>query len=79
MLHVRRKYASNLLNNVRYFAYDATKPPFKKIMAANRGEIATRIMRAGTELDITTVGIYSHADRLQQHRYKADQSFEVVE
>lgn len=34
--------------------------PFTKIMAANRGEIATRIMRAGTELGCGTVGIYSH-------------------
>lgn len=46
-------------------------------MAANRGEIATRIMRAGTELGCKTVGIYAHEDRLQQHRYKADQAFQV--
>jgi pyruvate carboxylase len=52
-------------------------PPFKKIMAANRGEIATRIMRAGTELGCVTVGIYAHEDRLQQHRYKCDQAFQV--
>lgn len=52
-------------------------PPFRKIMAANRGEIATRIMRAGTELGIETVGIFSHEDRFTQHRYKADQAFLV--
>ena len=34
--------------------------PFDKLMAANRGEIATRIMRAGSELGSSTVGIYSH-------------------
>ena len=34
--------------------------PFDKLMAANRGEIATRIMRAGSELGCSTVGIYSH-------------------
>lgn len=34
--------------------------PFKKIMAANRGEIATRIMRACAELGVPSVGIYSH-------------------
>jgi len=34
--------------------------PFQKLMAANRGEIATRIMRAGTELGCNTVGIYSN-------------------
>lgn len=50
-------------------------PPFKKVMAANRGEIATRIMRACSELGIASVGIYSHEDRFTQHRYKADQAF----
>ena len=34
--------------------------PFTKLMAANHGEIATRIMRAGTELGCNTVGIYSN-------------------
>ena len=34
--------------------------PIKKIMAANRGEIATRIMRACAELGVPSVGIYSH-------------------
>jgi len=46
-------------------------------MAANRGEIAVRIMRAGTELGCRTVGIFSHEDRYQQHRSKADQAFQV--
>jgi len=35
-------------------------PPFQKLMAANRGEIATRITRAASELGIETVGIYAH-------------------
>ena len=35
-------------------------PPFHKILAANRGEIATRINRAASELGIITAGIYSH-------------------
>eukprot|EP00638_Chattonella_subsalsa_P017269 CAMPEP_0117845348 /NCGR_PEP_ID=MMETSP0949-20121206/18214_1 /TAXON_ID=44440 /ORGANISM="Chattonella subsalsa, Strain CCMP2191" /LENGTH=1146 /DNA_ID=CAMNT_0005690885 /DNA_START=146 /DNA_END=3586 /DNA_ORIENTATION=- len=46
-------------------------------MAANRGEIATRICRAGTELGIETVAIFSKEDRFTQHRYKADQAFLV--
>jgi len=46
-------------------------------MAANRGEIATRINRASAELGIASVGIYSHEDRFTQHRYKADQAFEL--
>lgn len=35
-------------------------PPFKKLLAANRGEIATRIMRASSELGIASAGIYSY-------------------
>jgi hypothetical protein len=38
----------------------STEKPFKKILAANRGEIATRIMRASAELGIPSAGIYSH-------------------
>lgn len=51
--------------------------PFKKLMAANRGEIAVRIARAGIELGLTTLAIYSEADRLQPHRFKADESYQV--
>ena len=36
------------------------KPPFEKILAANRGEIATRIVRAASELGIKTAGIYAY-------------------
>ncbi len=38
----------------------ALDPPFKKVLAANRGEIATRIMRACSELGVNSAGIYSH-------------------
>mmetsp|Transcript_23557 Transcript_23557/g.36368 ORF Transcript_23557/g.36368 Transcript_23557/m.36368 type:complete len:1256 (+) Transcript_23557:126-3893(+) len=64
--------------------YDLSEPvslfgeaPFKKILAANRGEIATRIMRGAAELGVKTAGIYSHEDRFTQHRYKADQAFQL--
>eukprot|EP00308_Calcidiscus_leptoporus_P024260 CAMPEP_0119373062 /NCGR_PEP_ID=MMETSP1334-20130426/23605_1 /TAXON_ID=127549 /ORGANISM="Calcidiscus leptoporus, Strain RCC1130" /LENGTH=1251 /DNA_ID=CAMNT_0007390719 /DNA_START=133 /DNA_END=3888 /DNA_ORIENTATION=+ len=53
----------------------ARVPPFKKVMAANRAEIAQRIMRAATELNMQTVGIYGYEDRYSQHRWGADQSF----
>lgn len=49
--------------------------PFQKVMAANRAEIAVRIMRACTELNMATVAIYGHEDRYSQHRWGADQSF----
>ena len=49
----------------------------KKIMAANRGEIAIRIMRAATELGLRTATIYSYEDRLSLHRFKADEAYEI--
>jgi pyruvate carboxylase len=51
--------------------------PFKRVMAANRGEIATRIFRACTELGIQTIAVYSEEDRLSLHRYKADEAYLV--
>ncbi|MDT8441891.1 MAG: pyruvate carboxylase [Desulfuromonadales bacterium] len=50
---------------------------FRKIMAANRGEIAIRIFRACTELGISTVAIYSEEDKLSLHRYKADEAYQI--
>src|SRR5687767_7580612 len=57
---------------------EPTKPvslPFKKLMAANRSEIAIRIFRAGTELSLRTVAIYAQADRFCLHRFKADEAY----
>ena len=50
---------------------------FKKIIIANRGEIAVRLIRACSELDITSVAIYSDADRHALHVKKADESYNV--
>ncbi|MCI5054533.1 MAG: pyruvate carboxylase [Flavobacteriales bacterium] len=50
---------------------------FKKILVANRGEIAIRVFRACNELGIRTVGIYTYEDRYSQHRYKADESYQI--
>lgn len=47
----------------------------KKILVANRSEIAIRIFRAATELGISTVGVYSNEDRYALHRFKSDESF----
>jgi pyruvate carboxylase len=52
-----------------------TIKPFRKILVANRGEIAIRIFRAATEMGIQTVAIYSQEDRLNLHRYKADEAY----
>ena len=48
---------------------------FKKILIANRGEIAIRIMRAANELGKKTVAIYAEEDKLGLHRYKADEAY----
>lgn len=53
--------------------------PFKKLLVANRGEIAIRVMRAATELGLRTVAIYAQEDRFGVHRFKADEAYLVGE
>ncbi|WP_029035584.1 pyruvate carboxylase [Salinimicrobium terrae] len=49
----------------------------KKVLVANRGEIAIRIFRACTEIGLRTVGIYTFEDRYSLHRYKADEAYQI--
>ena len=51
----------------------------KKVLVANRGEIAIRIFRACTEIGVKTVGVYTFEDRYSLHRYKADESYQIGE
>src|SRR5699024_6347999 len=51
------------------------KRKFKKVLVANRGEIAIRIFRACSELGIRTVAIYSNEDKNSLFRTKADESY----
>ncbi|GAB3334883.1 pyruvate carboxylase [Larkinella ripae] len=51
--------------------------PIHRLLVANRGEIAIRIMRAATELGITTVAVYTYEDRYSLHRYKADEAYQI--
>lgn len=51
----------------------------KKVLVANRGEIAIRIFRACVEIGIKTVGVYTFEDRYSLHRYKADESYQIGE
>lgn len=49
----------------------------RKLLVANRSEIATRVFRSATEMGIRTVAIYSHEDRYALHRFKADEAYQV--
>jgi pyruvate carboxylase len=51
--------------------------PIKKLLVANRSEIAIRVFRTAHELGIRTVSIYSHEDRYALHRFKADEAYMV--
>ncbi|MFM7929553.1 MAG: biotin carboxylase N-terminal domain-containing protein, partial [Pirellula sp.] len=51
--------------------------PIRRILAANRSEIAIRIFRSAHELGIRTVAIYSHEDRFALHRFKADEAYAI--
>lgn len=49
----------------------------KKLMVANRGEIAIRVLRAASEMRVRTVAIFTHEDRYSLHRYKADEAYQI--
>jgi pyruvate carboxylase len=54
-------------------------PEFKKILIANRGEIAIRVMRAANEMGKKTVAVYAEEDKLSLHRFKADEAYLIGE
>ncbi len=53
------------------------KRKIKRLLVANRGEIAIRVMRAAAELEIESIAIYSQEDRFALHRFKVDEAFLV--
>ena len=53
--------------------------PIKKLLVANRGEIAIRVFRAASEINIRTVALYTYEDRYSLHRYKADEAYQIGE
>src|SRR5215467_9539057 len=54
-----------------------TPRPIRKLLVANRSEIAIRVFRTATELGIRTVAVYSHEDRFALHRFKADEAYRI--
>src|SRR2546429_6960736 len=50
---------------------------FRKVLIANRGEIAIRAMRAAYELGVRTVAVFPREDRNSLHRLKADEAYEI--
>jgi len=55
----------------------STPRPFRKLLVANRSEIAIRVFRSAHECGIRTVAVYSHEDRYALHRFKADEAYQV--
>ncbi len=49
----------------------------KKILVANRSEIAIRVFRAANELGLQTVAVFAEEDKLALHRFKADEAYQV--
>src|ERR1700677_1704921 len=49
----------------------------QKLLVANRSEIAIRVFRAATELDLETVAVYTYEDRFALHRFKADEAYQI--
>src|SRR3954462_7913753 len=49
----------------------------RKLLVANRSEIAIRVFRAATELGLGTVAVYTYEDRFSLHRFKADESYRI--
>ncbi|HUB25256.1 MAG TPA: pyruvate carboxylase [Tepidisphaeraceae bacterium] len=49
----------------------------RKLLVANRSEIAIRVFRAATELGLQTIAVYTYEDRFALHRFKADESYQI--
>lgn len=55
----------------------AVRSRIRKILVANRSEIAIRILRAATELGLRTFAVYAEEDKLSLHRFKADEAYQI--
>jgi len=77
MGHLRKKGLAGLQNNLHHNPIRGAHSLIRKILVANRGEIAVRIVRACAEMGIKSVAIYTDADRNALHVKKADEAYSV--
>lgn len=56
---------------------DPKRLAIKRLLVANRSEIAIRIFRAATELGLRTFAVYGEQDKLSPHRFKADEAYQI--
>src|SRR5262249_31626233 len=56
---------------------DPAPRSIRRLLAANRSEIAIRVFRSAHELGVRTVAIYAHEDRFALHRFKADEAYRI--
>ncbi len=71
----RASFAADVMSVPSPPAVRVSSMPIKKILVANRSEIAIRVFRAANELGIKTVAVFAEEDKLALHRFKADEAY----
>lgn len=75
MLRLRSLQRVTTVLSKRFESTNAIKKPFDKILIANRGEIACRVMNTAKKMGIKTVAVYSTAEPMARHVQMADESY----